>query len=221
MKTCQAKDEIYNYIIEYGCNVSDVKLRLREETNRVTPSPIMMTSIDQSELLKMIVKLTSAKKGIEVGTFTGYSALCIAEALPEDGKLVCLDICTEFTDIGEKYWKEAGVDSKIDLRIAPAADTLDSMIDTEGELESYDFAFIDADKEAYLGYYERLLKLLKPNGYIVLDNYLINGDVVGDIDTIEEPALSMRKLAEFIKTDERVEQVTIPIADGVSIVRKK
>ena len=170
----------------------------------------------------MMIKLTGAKKGIEVGTFTGYSALCLALGLPDDGKLICLDVSKEWTDIGKKYWKEAKVDHKIDLRLAPAAETMEDMIKDERNHNAFDFAFLDADKPNYGVYYEQLLVLLKPNGFLIIDNYLWGGSVCeDDINPSDEYTYALRQLAETIKDDDRVERCAIPIADGVAIIRKK
>ena len=180
----------------------------------------MLTAQDQAELMKMLVQITGAKKGIEIGVFTGYSALCLAEGLPEDGKLFALDISEEWTNLGKKYWEEAGVADKIDLILAPGVETLDSFIE-DGQEGTFDFAFVDADKENYTEYFERLVKLLKPNGFIMFDNVLWSGKVVDDPSTHSPMTAALRKVVEVIKEDDRVENVMIPIGDGLSIVRKK
>ena len=223
MKQSWVKEEVYDYVLKYGCDIAENKHRLREETAELLgKKQVMLSSIDQGEFMKMLVKLINAKKGIEVGTFTGFSALCFAEGLPEDGKLIALDISEEFTNIGKKYWEEAKVDHKIDLRIGPALESLDKILEDEANLETFDFGFIDADKENYPEYYyEKLLKLLKPNGIIIVDNYLWGGRVAREIDPDDLGTLALRKLGEIIKDDERVERSTLCISDGVCIVRKK
>jgi predicted O-methyltransferase YrrM len=179
-----------------------------------------MTAQDQSELMKMMVMTSKAKKGIEVGTFTGYSALCLAEGLPEDGKLICLDISEEYTTIAQKYWKEAGVDHKIDLRIAPGVETLDKLLEDESNHDSFDFAFVDAEKPGYDDYYEKLLKLLKQGGFIIFDNILFSGKVINPPEEQDENTKALRALAEKIQVDERVDICMLPLGDGISIVYK-
>ena len=223
MKQSWVKEDVYDYVIKYGCDVAENKYKLRQETTEILGGKdVMLSSVDQGEFMKMLIKIINAKKGIEIGTFTGYGALCFAEALPEDGKLITLDVTDEFPNIGKKYWEEAKVDHKIDLRIGPAVDELDKLIQIEENLETFDFGFLDADKESYPIYYEKLLKLLKPNGIIIVDNYLLEGRVVKDeIDPEDVNALAIRKLGEIIKDDDRVERSTLCISDGVCIVRKK
>ena len=223
MKQSWVKEDVYDYVIKYGCDVAENKYKLRQETTDILGGKdAMLSSVDQGEFMKMLIKIINAKKGIEIGTFTGYGTLCFAEALPEDGYLITLDVTDEFPNIGKKYWEEAKVDHKIDLRIGPAVDELDKLIQSEENLDSFDFGFLDADKESYPIYYEKLLKLLKPNGIIIVDNYLLEGRVVKDeIDPEDVNALAIRKLGEIIKDDDRVERSTLCISDGVCIVRKK
>ena len=210
MKQSWVKDEVYDYVLNYGCSVSPAVYKLREETaEKIGYLQVMLSSIDQCEFMKMLVKIIGARKGIEVGTFTGHATLCFAEGLPEDGKIITLDVSEEYTNIGKKYWEEAKVDHKIDLRIGPAIDALDEIIQDETNLESFDFGFIDADKENYPEYYERLLKLIKPNGIIIVDNYLWGGKVVGEIDPEDSETLALRKIGEIIKDDDRVERSTL------------
>ena len=159
----------------YGCDISDIKKRLRDETTECTPNPNMLSTMDQAEFMKLLLKLTNAKTGIEVGCFTGYGSLCFAEALPADGKLITLDITDEYPNVGKKYWEEAGVADKIDLRIGAATDSLDELLSDEANLNSFDFAYIDADKPAYNEYYDRCLPLVKSNGYLMIDNYFLEG----------------------------------------------
>ena len=215
------QQSLYDYIFTVGNRISDTKLELRKATKKKWGKWAgMLTAVEQAELMKMMVKLSWAKKGIEVGTFTGYSALWLAEGLPEDGQLICLDISEEWTSVGLKYWKQAGVDTKIDLRIAPGVQTLDSLIEDESNLDTFDFAFIDADKENYIEYYERLLKLLKPNGFIMIDNVFWGGSVIEDPKYFDEDTKILRAISELVREDERVTHWMIPIGDGLSIVRK-
>ena len=170
----QGNEVLYNYVIGSMNKIPSLQMRLREDTwARFGGS--MLSAPDQCEHMKFLIKATGAKKGIEVGVFTGYSALCMAQALPSDGKLVALDISEDFTSIGRKYWKEAGVDHKIDLRLGPAVEILDALCLDKNNLEAFDFAYIDADKQNYLNYYQRIMKLLKPNGFIMLDNVIWKG----------------------------------------------
>ena len=171
--------------------------------------------------MKMMIQISQAKRGIEVGTFTGYSALVMAEGLPDDGKLIALDISEEWTSLGKKYWKEAGVDHKIDLILGDGCETLDGLIAEADNLESFDFAFIDADKPNYPKYYERLLKLLKPNGFIMVDNVLWGGSVVEKIDPNDHDTKALRLISEIAHEDERVDQVMVPLGDGLMVLRKR
>ena len=220
MKQSWVKKDLYEYILNTGCRISDVKNRLREATAEKTTMKVMLSSQEQGELMKMLVQITGSKKGIEVGTFTGYSALCFAEGLPVGGKLYALDVSEEWTDIGKPFWEEAGVADKIELIIGPAIETLDKFLEDESNHESFDFAFIDADKPNYPEYYERLIKLLRPNGFIIIDNVLWGGSVIDDPSTQDESTKALRKISEIIREDDRVTHVMLPIADGVSIVRK-
>jgi len=162
--------------------------------------------------------LIGAKRYLEIGTFTGYSALSVALALPADGKVVCCDVSKEFTDKARAYWKEAGVESKIDLRLGPALETLDAMIAAKGA--PFDYAFIDADKSNYDGYYERALKLLRPGGLIALDNMLWSGAVADPANT-DKDTVALRALNAKIHADARVDMALAAIGDGVMLARKK
>ena len=159
-----------------------------------------------------------AKLCLEIGTFTGYSALSVAAALPAGGKLVCCDVSREWTDMGRRYWQEARVIDRIDLRIAPALDTLNALLE-EGMAGRFDFSFIDADKENYGGYYEKSLELLRPGGLIAVDNVLWSGAVVDESDSSPDTQ-AIRALNERIAADERVEHVLLPVGDGLTLARK-
>jgi len=178
----------------------------------------MQISPEQGQFMALLVEISGATKAIEIGTFTGYSSLCVARALPAGGRLVCCDISKEFTDIARRYWQRAGVDGRIELRLGPALDTLKDL--AKHEAGSFDFAFIDADKLNYLKYYEAVLKLLRPGGIALIDNVLWSGDVanpaVTDADTV-----AIRLLNEHLLTDRRVGISLIPIGDGLTIARKK
>ena len=163
--------------------------------------------------------MLGAKNALEVGTFTGYSALCVARALPADGRLIACDVSEEWTAIARRYWEEAGVADKIDLRIGAALATLDAMVDG-GQGGSFDFAFIDADKENYAGYYERCLALLRPGGVVGVDNTLWSG-AVADPDNQSDETLAIRALNRLVYEDDRVDSCVLPIGDGLSLALKR
>jgi predicted O-methyltransferase YrrM len=192
--------------------------RLRDETRRL-PAAGMQIGPDQGAFLSLLVAAIGAKKAIEIGTFTGYSALAIARALPRNGQLICCDISEEWTAIGQRYWREAKLDKKIDLRIAPALETLESLIG-KGDDGTFDFAFIDADKTGYDSYYEACLKLLRPNGVIAIDNMLWSGAVV-DPKKNDPDTEALRALNNKISNDARVDASLLTLGDGVMLVRKR
>jgi predicted O-methyltransferase YrrM len=215
------------YVLAHSLRDSDLLRRLREETNK-DPMAIMQIPPDQGQFMSLLIKAIGAKRTIEIGVYTGYSTLSVAQALPQDGYILACDVEKKWTDIGKKYWAEAGVAHKIDLRLAPATDTLNAAL-ARGEAGTYDFVFVDADKGGYDAYYELGLKLLKPNGVMALDNMLFFGSVV-DADVLE-PAMrarigdatieSLRVLNKKIHQDERVDMVLLPFADGITLVRKR
>ena len=210
--------ELRNYLWEKGLDENPVLKRLREETEN-HPFALMQICPEQGALMANLVRLISAKKTIEVGTFTGYSALAVALALPEDGYLLACDISEEFTSIGKPYWEEAGVSENIDLQIAPAIETLKSKIE-DGESNTYDFAFIDADKINYLNYYELCLDLIRPGGVIAIDNVLWGGSVIDSART-DDDTKAIREINDFIVSDKRVNISMIPVGDGVTLAVKK
>tara|TARA_B100001758_G_scaffold118535_1_gene101825 strand:+ start:1316 stop:1978 length:663 start_codon:yes stop_codon:yes gene_type:complete len=210
--------ELRNYLWEKGLDENPVLKRLREETEN-HPFALMQICPEQGALMANLVRLISAKKAIEVGTFTGYSALAVALALPEDGYLLACDISEEFTSIGKPYWEEAGVSENIDLQISPAIETLKSKIE-DGESNSYDFAFIDADKINYLNYYELCLDLIRPGGVIAIDNVLWGGSVIDSART-DDDTKAIREINDFIVSDKRVNISMIPVGDGVTLAVKK
>jgi|TARA_B100000579_G_scaffold37554_1_gene26284 predicted O-methyltransferase YrrM len=210
--------ELRNYLWEKGLDENPVLKRLREETEN-HPFALMQICPEQGALMANLVRLISAKKAIEVGTFTGYSALAVALALPEDGYLLACDISEEFTSIGKPYWEEAGVSENIDLQIAPAIETLKSKIE-DGESNTYDFAFIDADKINYLNYYELCLDLIRPGGVIAIDNVLWGGSVIDSART-DDDTKAIREINDFIVSDKRVNISMIPVGDGVTLAVKK
>ncbi len=208
--------QVVDYLARIGGRELPVQKRLRDRTEE-RPDGHMQVTAEQAATLQVLVKLTGAKTCLEIGTFTGTSALAVALALPEGGKLVALDVSREFTDIGKPFWTEAGVDGKIDLRLGPAAHAMDDMI-AAGE-GPFDFAFIDADKPGYDAYYERALKLVKTGGLIVLDNMLLSGKVA-DPDDQNVSAAALRALNEKIFADTRVDMALTTIGDGMTLCIK-
>ena len=192
--------------------------QLREETAKL-PQAVMQIAPEQAQLMGMLVKLMGARRCIEVGVFTGYSSLAVALALPPDGELLACDVNVDWTDLARRYWKQAGVEKKIRLKLAPALDTLDSEL-TSGQSGTYDFAFIDADKVNYLGYYERCLKLLRPGGLIAVDNTLWSGRVA-DAGVQDQDTQALRAFNEIVSKDQRVDLCLVPIADGVTLLLKR
>ncbi len=179
----------------------------------------MQISPEQGQFMGMLAKLINAKQCIEIGTFTGYSALSVALNLPKDGTLIACDISPEYTDLAKPYWKQAGVDQIIDLNIAPASDTLSRLI-TEGRENTFDMAFIDADKTGYDTYYEQCLKLIRPGGLILIDNVLWSGHVA-ETAGIDEDTTALKVLNIKVHQDDRVDMMILPISDGLSIIIKR
>jgi len=211
-------EDLRGYLIASSVRESALLTQLREETASL-PAGGMQISPEQGQLMRLLVELTGAKRCLEVGTFTGYSALCVAMALPADGTLICCDVNAEWTGIGRRYWQEAGLDHKIDLRLAPATETLEALI-ADGQAGSFDFAFIDADKGNYDRYYEAALTLLRPGGLIGVDNVLWGGSVINAAKQ-DEDTLAIRALNAKIAKDERVTPAMIPIGDGLTLARKR
>lgn len=197
----------------------EVLRRLREETIASNPHAVMAISPIQGQFMTLLIKLTGAEKTLEVGVFTGYSSLCTALALPPQGRIVACDVSEEWTSVARRYWAEAGVADKITLRLAPAVETLDALL-AEGQAGTFDFAFIDADKQNYDNYYERALKLVRKGGLIIFDNMLWYGKVadpsVQDADTV-----ALRALNEKLHHDERVFVSLIAVGDGISLAIKQ
>ena len=206
--------DLRDYLWEKGMQEHPVLAELRQETAQI-PESVMQICPEQGALMANLIRLMSAKKTIEIGTFTGYSALAVALALPNDGKIVACDISEEWTSIGQKKWEKAGVGDKIDLRIAPALETLENLM-ADGQEGTFDFAFIDADKANYLDYYKMCLKLVRKGGVIAIDNVLWSGAVfqndINDIDTV-----AIRDLNDYLVQDERVALSMVPVGDGLTI----
>lgn len=216
-RTIDVDDRLYAYMLDVGVREDAILAELRAATADHEWA-VMQISPEQGQLMQMLVRMMGAKNCIEVGTFTGYSALAVALALPDDGRLVACDISTEFTDIGIPYWERGGVASKIDLRIAPATETLDAMI-RAGETGRYDFAFVDADKPGYPDYFERCLTLLRTGGVIAFDNIFMGGKAA-DPKTDSENAVAMRAFNDMLKDDPRVDLSLIPVGDGLTLAMK-
>jgi caffeoyl-CoA O-methyltransferase len=210
-------DAVEHYVAQVATKETDVQQRLRRETEKL-PNASMQLGPDQGAFLAWLAQLIGARRALEVGTFTGFSALRIAMALPPDGKLITCDVSEEWTSIGQPYWKEADVIQKIDLRIGAAATTLEQLMREFGK-NSFDFAFIDADKRAYDIYYEACLELVRPGGVIALDNVL-RGGAVADKKVFDEDTQSMRKLNLKIRDDQRVSAVMLTLGDGLTVVQK-
>ncbi|MGH8243641.1 MAG: class I SAM-dependent methyltransferase, partial [Steroidobacteraceae bacterium] len=191
---------------------------LRAETAS-HPKVNMQIAPEQGQFMQMLVRLVGARRAIEVGVFTGYSSLAVMLAMPRDGRLLALDISEEYTAIARRHWQAAGVAERIELVIAPAAETLDARL-AEGEAGSYDFAFIDADKTGYLGYYERLLKLVRPGGLIVVDNTLWSGEVANPAN-VDRDTVALRKFNDALHRDSRIDLALLPVGDGLTLARRR
>ncbi|MCE9648405.1 MAG: class I SAM-dependent methyltransferase [Parvibaculum sp.] len=211
-------ENIDTYVNGLVAAETEAQRRLRDETRKL-PAAGMQIAPDQGAFLTLIVAAIGAKNAIEIGTFTGYSAIAIARALPVNGKLVCCDVSEEWTSIARRYWKEAGLEKRIELKLAPALETLEGFIG-KGKEGAFDFAFIDADKTGYDAYYEACLKLLRPGGVIAIDNVLWSGAVI-DEKTNDADTVALRALNIKISNDARVDAALLTIGDGVMLVRKK
>jgi caffeoyl-CoA O-methyltransferase len=217
-RTRHLPDDLYTYLLDVSLREHDVLRRLREETAGLERSN-MQIGPEQGQLMALLVELLGARKALEIGTFTGYSALAVALALPDDGCLVACDVSEEWTAVGRRHWAAAGVAHKIDLRLAPALETLDGLL-ANGEAGTFDFAFIDADKVGYDAYYERTLELMRPGGLIALDNTLWEGKVV-DPDVTDPDAKAIRALNTKLAADGRVTLSLLPVGDGLTLARKR
>ena len=217
LRTLQIDEPLFEYVLAHSGREHPAQAALREAT-RTHPQAGMQIGADQGQLMALLVKLLGARRTLEIGTFTGYSALAVALALPEDGRVLACDISDEFTRFGQPFWRQAGVAHKIDLVLAPALQTLDVRL-AAGEAGHYDFAFIDADKANYDAYYERCLALVRPGGLIALDNMLWSGAVVRpakDADTAALQALNAK-----LQIDERIDHTLLTVGDGLALARKR
>ncbi|HEY4541229.1 MAG TPA: class I SAM-dependent methyltransferase [Noviherbaspirillum sp.] len=216
-QTLTLDDTLYRYLLEVSLREHPVLAAMRE-ANRGHAHASMQISPEQGQFMALLVRLIGARNTIEIGSFTGYSALAVALALPEDGRVLACDISAEYTSIARKNWEQAGVAHKIDLRLAPALQTLDALI-AEGRSGSFDFAFIDADKTGYADYYERCLTLLRSGGLIAVDNVLWSGRVARPTEDADTRAL--QDFNRKLQADERIDLSLVPIGDGLTLARKR
>jgi predicted O-methyltransferase YrrM len=214
----QITDELHRYLVDHSVREPDVLARLRDATASL-PQAQMQIGPEQGQLMALLAKLVGAKRCIEVGVFTGYSSLAVALALPQDGRILACDVSEQWTAIARRFWREAGVEHKIELKLQPAVRTLEELL-AAGEASRYDFAFVDADKPAYDTYYELLLKLLRPGGLMALDNTLWSG-AVADPNEREPNAVALRALNEKLHRDERIDLSLLPVGDGLTLARKR
>ncbi len=213
-KSFHLSTAIHEYLLDHGGRADEIAQGLIDETRALGGISIMQVAPEQGAFLEQMTRLLGARRVIEVGTFTGFSALCMARGLPEDGELICCDVSEEWTRVGRPYWQKAGVADRIDLRIAPAIETLRA-IDERG---AFDMAFIDADKPSYRDYAEELIRLVRPNGLILVDNVLWQGNVI-DPGVDDDNTRAIRAFNDWAAADERVECVMLAIGDGLSFLR--
>lgn len=217
-RTISLDDRLYDYLLKVSSREPGVLRRLRAETSTL-PRPEMQIAPEQGQFMMLLVQLMGAERILEIGTFTGYSTLCMALSLPPEGRIVACDVSEEWTQIAQRYWSEAGVADCIDLRLAPALETMESLL-ADDQDETFDFVFIDADKENYLQYYETALELVRPGGVIAVDNVLWGGSVA-DFTKQDEDTESIRLLNQTLHRDRRVDLSMLPIGDGLTLARKR
>jgi predicted O-methyltransferase YrrM len=217
-RTVSLTDSLYDYLVAHSVREPPILARLRAAT-AVLPHATMQIGADQGQFMALLVKLIAARRCIEVGTFTGYSSLAVALALPSDGRVLTCDIDAQTTAIARQFWREAGVAARIELRLQPALKTLGELL-AAGGADSFDFAFIDADKTSYRAYYDEILKLVRTGGLIAVDNTLWDGEVANpsaqDADTV-----ALRAFNDYVHRDERVDLSLVPIGDGLTLLRKR
>ena len=215
-KSFLLSNELATYLVGHGSPPDAVQLALIEETAGLGPVAGMQIAPEQGAFLTLLTRLLGVKSAVEVGTFTGYSSLCIARGLARGGRLLCCDISEEWTAMARRAWETAGVADRIELRIAPAADTLRALPDAQ----TIDLAFVDADKPGYAVYYEELLKRMRPNGVLLVDNVLWGGNVI-KADAADDNTEAIKAFNDMVAADDRVEAVMLPIADGLTLCRKR
>lgn len=217
-RTENMSDDLYDYLCSVSVREPALLKQLRDETAKL-PNGRMQISPDEGQFLALLTQLVQARRTLEVGVFTGYSSLSVALALPADGRIVACDVSEEYTTIARRYWKAAGVEQKIDLRIGPAVETLDDLL-KHGQQGTFDFAFIDADKANYHAYYERAFVLVRPGGLIAIDNVLWHGKVI-DPTQKDPDTEAVRALNQRLHHDERVSLSLVPVGDGVTLALKR
>ena len=210
-------DRLWSYLCRVSLRESPLLAELRAETAQM-PAAECQISPEQGQFMALLVRLLGTRRALEIGTFTGYSSLAVALALPDDGRLVCCDMSAEWTSVARRYWQRAGVAHKVELRLGPALETLQGMV-SNGDRGSFDFAFVDADKTGYRDYYERCLELLRPGGLVVFDNMLWEGKVA-DPHARDEDTRAIRELNELVSADERVASSLLQVGDGVLLAMK-
>jgi len=215
-KSVRMTAALHAYLVSHGTPPDEIQRALIDETRALGDTSVMQIAPEQGAFMTLLARILGARRAIEIGTFTGYSALCLARGLADDGELICCDVSEEWTSVGRRYWERAGVAHKIDLRIAPAIETL-AQLPREPD---FDLAFIDADKSGYIAYFEALLPLIRKGGVILVDNVLWSGAVV-DPAVDDENTSAIRRFNDLVAADSRVECVMLPIADGLTLLRKR
>jgi caffeoyl-CoA O-methyltransferase len=216
LKSLGLSPDLHAYLVAHGTPPDPVLDSLARETQALGPISIMQVAPEQGALLTMLVRLTGARRVVEIGTFTGYSALCLARGLPGDGRLLCCDVSEEWAAVGRRHWEKAGVADKIELVITPAIETLRAQPKTP----HIDLAFIDADKVSYIDYYEEILARMRPGGLILVDNVLWSGNVINPQST-DANTEAIRRFNDHVAADRRVDCVMTPISDGLTFARKR
>jgi predicted O-methyltransferase YrrM len=217
-RTLSIDDRLYDYLRDVAINEPELLGQLREETAQLEYAE-MQISPEQGQFMSLLIKLMGVKRAIEIGTFTGYSSICVASAMGEGGKLICCDISPQWTAVADKYWSLAGLKDRIELHTQPAEATLQRLLD-DGDEKSFDFVFIDADKQNYIKYYEIALRLLRKGGIIAVDNTLWSG-AVADPENTEPGTRAIRRFNEMIKEDKRVSKSLLTIGDGLTLILKE
>lgn len=217
-KTLNLTPQVYSYLLNMSLRENEVLKSLRDETHKLTQYN-MQISPEQGQFMSLLIELMGAKKTLDIGTFTGYSALAVALDIPDGGKVITCDVSEEWTNIARRFWEKAGVAQKINLNIAPALETIQKLLDN-GEAGTFDFAFIDADKINYSNYYEGALKLVRPGGLIAIDNVLWDGEVA-NLANQDKETNAIRALNELVHQDNRISMSMLPLSDGLTLARKK